>query len=61
MGRNQAYRLYCEERLQLRSTLPKRRTMVVTRVAKIVPVKPNDAWSTDFMADQLADGSKFAL
>nr|WP_152034529.1 IS3 family transposase [Burkholderia contaminans] len=59
LGRNQTYRLYCEEQLQLRSKLPKRRKMVVTRVAKIVPVKPNDAWSMDFVADQLADGSKF--
>ncbi|MCA8350042.1 IS3 family transposase [Burkholderia cepacia] len=59
LGRNQAYRLYCEEQLQLRSKLPKRRKMVVTRVAKIVPIKPNDAWSMDFVADQLADGSKF--
>ncbi len=57
LGRNQAYRLYCEE--QLRSKLPKRRKMVVTRVAKFVPIKPNDAWSMDFVADQLADGSKF--
>ncbi|CAN0643128.1 hypothetical protein BCEP27_20782 [Burkholderia cepacia] len=40
LGRNQAYRLYCEEQLQLRSKLPKRRKMVVTRVAKIVPIKP---------------------
>lgn len=33
--------------------------MVVTRMQKIVPSKPNDAWSMDFVADQLADGSKF--
>lgn len=34
--------------------------MVVTRVAKIVPAKPNDAWSMDFsMVHPLADGSKF--
>ncbi|WP_422393410.1 IS3 family transposase [Mycetohabitans endofungorum] len=59
LGKNQAYRLYCEEQLQLRSKLPKRRKMVVTRVAKIMPAKPNDAWSMDFVADQLADGSKF--
>lgn len=50
LGRNQAYRLYCEEQLQLRAKLPKRRKMVVTRVAKIVPVRPNDAWSMDFLA-----------
>lgn len=32
LGKSQAYRLYCEEQLQLRSKLPKRRKMVVTRV-----------------------------
>ena len=31
LGKNQAYRLYCEEQLQLRSKLPKRRKMVVAR------------------------------
>ena len=29
LGRSQAYRLYSEEQLQLRSKLPKRRKMVV--------------------------------
>lgn len=42
LGKNQAYRLYCKEQLQLRSKLAKRRKMVVTRVAKIMPAKPND-------------------
>ncbi|MBU9641770.1 DDE-type integrase/transposase/recombinase [Burkholderia gladioli] len=51
--------LYCEEQLPLRSRLPKHRKMVLPRVAKVVPAKPNDAWSMDFVADQLADGSKF--
>jgi putative transposase len=59
LGKNQTYRLYREEQLQLRSKLSKRRKMVVTQMAKIVPAKPNDAWSMGFVADQLADGSKF--
>lgn len=59
LGRNQAYRLYSEEQLQLRSKLPKRRKMVVTRQAKIKPSRPNEAWSMDFVADQLAHGTKF--
>lgn len=59
LGRNQAYRLYCEEQLQLRSKLPKRRKMVLTRPTKIKPSRPNEAWSMDFVADQLADGTKF--
>ena len=59
LGKNQAYRLYSEEQLQLRSKLPRRRKMVVTRQAKIKPAKTNEAWSMDFVADQLANGMKF--
>lgn len=59
IGRNQTYRLYRIEHLQLRSKLPKRRKMVVTRRARIKPLRPNEAWSMDFVADQLVDGSKF--
>jgi putative transposase len=59
LGKNQMYRLYSEEQLQLRSKLSKRRKMVVTRQAKIKPTKPNEAWSMDFVADQLANGMKF--
>lgn len=59
LGMNQAYRLYSQEQLQLRSKLPKRRKMVVTRQAKIRPTGPNQAWSMDFVADQLANGMKF--
>ena len=43
LGKNQAYRLYCEEQLQLRSKLPRRRKMVVTRQAKVKPTGPNEA------------------
>ncbi len=59
LGKNQMYRIYCEERLQLRSKLPKRRKMVVTRLAKAKPTAPNEAWSMDFVADQLSNGARF--
>jgi putative transposase len=59
LGKNQTYRLYSEEQLQLRSKLPKRRKRVLTRQVKIKPTKPNEAWSMDFVADQLANGTKF--
>ena len=59
LGKNQAYRLYSEEQLQLRSKLPKRCKMVVTRQVKIKPTEINQAWSMDFVADQLANGTKF--
>jgi putative transposase len=35
--------------------------MIVTRQAKIKPTKPNEAWSMDFVADQLANGMKFRM
>jgi putative transposase len=59
LGRDQAYRLYTEEGLQLRSKLPKRRKMVVTRRERFVPRRANEAWSMDFVADQLASGERF--
>jgi putative transposase len=59
LGKNQTYRLYNMEKLQLRTKLPRRRKMVVTRVTRIKPIRANQAWSMDFVADQLADGSKF--
>lgn len=59
LGKNQAFRLYQEQQLQLRSKLPKRRKMVVCRQARIKPTQPNQVWSLDFVADQLANGARF--
>jgi putative transposase len=59
LGKDQTYRLYTEESLQLRSKRPRRRKMVVARREKYVPKRPNQAWSMDFVADQLVDGTRF--
>ena len=59
LGRSQAYRLYSEEQLQLRSKLPKRRKMVVSRQYRTKPQGRGQVWSMDFVADQLSDGAKF--
>jgi putative transposase len=59
LGKNQMYRLYGEEQLQLRSKLPKRRKMVVVRRERVRPSAPNKVWSLDFVSDQLADGRRF--
>lgn len=59
LGRNQAYRLYTEEALQLRSKLPRRRKMIVARRERYIPRRPNQAWSMDFVADQLVNGERF--
>lgn len=59
VGKDQMYRLYREEQLQLRSKLPKRRKMVVTRRERFRPSVANEVWSLDFVSDQLADGTRF--
>ena len=59
LGKNQAYRLYCEEQLQLRSKLPKRRKMVVARRERPRAHAANEIWSLDFVSDQLANGMRF--
>jgi putative transposase len=61
VGKNRVYRLYCEEALQLRSKLPRRRRMVVTRRERYVPTQPGQAWSMDFVADQLVNGQRFRI
>jgi len=59
LGKDQTYRLYTEECLQLRSKRPRRRKMAVARRERYVPKRPNQAWSMDFVADQLVDGTRF--
>lgn len=59
IGRNLVYRLYREEGLVLRTKRPRRRKMVVHREARIQPKQPNEAWSLDFIHDELSNGQKF--
>ena len=59
VGRTLIYRLYDEEKLQLRSKLPRRRKQFVTRREVYVPKRPNQAWSMDFVSDQLVNGRRF--
>ena len=61
ISRNLVYRLYREEELALRSKRPRRRKMVVHREARIKPSRPNQAWSLDFVHDQLSGGQKFRI
>lgn len=57
-GKYLIYRLYKEEGLSLRKKLPKRRKMVVQREARFRPTEKNQAWSLDFVSDQLSNGKK---
>ena len=49
------YRIYCELALNLRIKLKKRLKRDKPEPLA-VPARPNETWSMDFMADQLADG-----
>lgn len=59
LGKNLVYRLYGEEGLTLRRGRPKRRKMVLHREARCIPVRVHEAWSLDFVHDQLSNGQKF--
>jgi Transposase and inactivated derivatives len=59
VGKTLVYRLYREEGLTLRQRPPRRRKAVVPRAHRPPAIKPNDAWTLDFVADQLANGLRF--
>lgn len=59
LGKNLVYRLYGEEGLTLRRGRPKRRKMALHREARCIPARAHEAWSLDFVHDQLSNGQKF--
>jgi putative transposase len=59
LSKKVVYRLYREEGLSLRYRPSRRRRMQTTRPARAQPLKPNAAWSLDFVADQLSHGGRF--
>lgn len=61
VGKHILYRLYREEGLCLRRKRPRWRKMSAHREARFQPTRPNEAWSMDFMSDQLACGAKIRL
>lgn len=52
------YRIYCELELNFRIR-PRKRLQREKPEPLVVPEAPNQVWSMDFMADQLADGRSF--
>lgn len=45
----------------MRSKLPRRGKMVVSRRERCVPTRPNEVWSLGFVADQLANGTRLRV
>ncbi len=52
------YRLYCEEKLSLRTKTPRRRVSCRKRVDRPPATRINDCQAMDFMADELFDGRR---
>jgi putative transposase len=55
------YRLYCEEKMSLRTKTPRRRVSCRKRVGRPEATRINDCWPMDFMADELFDGRHIRL
>jgi putative transposase len=59
VGKKLVYRLYREEGLTLRYKARRKRRAALHRRERVRPTAPNQVWSLDFVADQLADGRRF--
>lgn len=54
------FRLYREERLMVRKRGGRKRA-IGTRAPMMIPMRPNERWSLDFVADQMTDGRRFRM
>lgn len=59
VGKYLVYRLYKEEGLALKRRPQRKRNAVRNREERFIATAPNQAWSIDFVADQLQDGTRF--
>jgi putative transposase len=59
VGKYLVYRLYKEEGLALKKRPKRKRKAARDREERFVATAPNQAWSVDFVADQLQDGTRF--
>ena len=59
VGKSLMQRLYQEERLGLKQRPKRRRRAAEHRRERIRATEANQAWSLDFVADQLTDGKRF--
>ncbi|MER8448365.1 IS3 family transposase [Mesorhizobium sp. M1066] len=54
------FRLYREEKLAVRRRGGRKRA-IGTRAPMLVPLRPDERWSLDFVSDQLTDGRRFRI
>jgi putative transposase len=54
------FRLYREEKLTVRRRGGRKRA-IGTRAPMLIPLRPNERWSLDFVSDQLTDGRRFRV
>lgn len=54
------FRLYREEKLTVRRRGGRKRA-IGTRAPMLVPLRPDERWSLDFVSDQLTDGRRFRI
>jgi len=59
VGKHLVYRLYKEEGLALKKRPKRKRKAVRHREERFIATAPDQAWSIDFVADQLQDGTRF--
>ena len=60
MNQKKLRRLYREEKLQVRKRGDRKRALG-TRIPMLVPDRPNERWSLDFVSDALTDGRRFRV
>ena len=54
------FRLYREAKLAVRRRGGRKRA-IGTRAPMLLPIRPNERWSLDFVSDQLTDGRRFRI
>jgi putative transposase len=54
------FRLYREEKLAVRRRGGRKRA-IGTRAPMLIPLRPNERWSLDFVSDQFTDGRRFRI
>jgi len=58
INHKKTYRIYCEEGLNLRRRRPRRRVAAMHRISRPEVSSFNEAWSMDFVADELFNGRR---